>query len=527
MALNYKSKLFQGSAGGSGGSSLPALAGNTGKVLTVNAGETATEWAVGPAPAAAGTDKQVLFNDGGAIAGDAGLTFDKTTNALSSTGPLTLTPTADVVPITARAYSSGTNPIAQFQTSANGALSNIGHDGTWNGPVVGNVTGNVTGTSGSTTGNAATASDGLSTASGTAPLTLTLAAKGLTGSVAEFTGDAGAGGAAGTVPAPAAGDALKFLRGDKTWQSAGAGGGITNSAGANAVVKSDGTNVVATALTEASAGAFATSAGTALSFTATAPAATTGASQAGKAVTITASPAVASTDTAGAAIGGDVTITAGAAARNTSGNAAGGNVILAPGGGIGTGVQGVITGTGTTGATGIRLGNDTASMALSAYTAGGWRVGFHASGISVFGSVGQIGFTDGTTETATRDVALRRRAAANPAWGVAAATPVSYVHSMAADARAGTDTNVGGANATIQPGNGTGTGAASTLTISTPTVGSTGTTAQTLTARAVFGPKGVNIPGLATYADNTAALAGSLVAGDVYRTSTGVLMVTY
>lgn len=37
--------------------------------------------------------------------------------------------------------------------------------------------------------------------------------------VAEFTGDAGAGGAAGTVPAPAAGDSAagKFLKSDKTW----------------------------------------------------------------------------------------------------------------------------------------------------------------------------------------------------------------------------------------------------------------------------------------------------------------------
>lgn len=37
----------------------------------------------------------------------------------------------------------------------------------------------------------------------------------------------------------------------------------------------------------------------------------------------------------------------------------------------------------------------------------------------------------------------------------------------------------------------------------------------------------VAVAGLATYADNTAALAGGLVAGDFYCTSTGVLMVTY
>ena len=33
--------------------------------------------------------------------------------------------------------------------------------------------------------------------------------------------------------------------------------------------------------------------------------------------------------------------------------------------------------------------------------------------------------------------------------------------------------------------------------------------------------------GLQTYADNTAALAGGLVAGQLYRTSTGVVMVVY
>ena len=30
-----------------------------------------------------------------------------------------------------------------------------------------------------------------------------------------------------------------------------------------------------------------------------------------------------------------------------------------------------------------------------------------------------------------------------------------------------------------------------------------------------------------TYADNTAALAGGLVAGNIYKTATGVLMVVY
>jgi hypothetical protein len=37
----------------------------------------------------------------------------------------------------------------------------------------------------------------------------------------------------------------------------------------------------------------------------------------------------------------------------------------------------------------------------------------------------------------------------------------------------------------------------------------------------------LNLPSIPTYADNTAALAGGLVAGDVYKTATGELMIVY
>lgn len=37
----------------------------------------------------------------------------------------------------------------------------------------------------------------------------------------------------------------------------------------------------------------------------------------------------------------------------------------------------------------------------------------------------------------------------------------------------------------------------------------------------------LNVPTLPTYADNAAAVAGGLAAGDMYRTSTGVVMVRY
>ncbi len=83
----------------------------------------------------------------------------------------------------------------------------------------------------------------------------------------------------------------------------------------------------------------ASSAGTALAASATAPAAITTA-QAGPAVTITAGAAVAGSSTVGGAAGGSVTIAAGAATRLTSGNANGGDVVLTPGAGIGTGTAG-------------------------------------------------------------------------------------------------------------------------------------------------------------------------------------------
>lgn len=91
----------------------------------------------------------------------------------------------------------------------------------------------------------------------------------------------------------------------------------------------------------------------------------------------------------------------------------------------------------------------------------------------------------------------------------------------------GAGTDIAGANGVVQSGAGTGSGTGSTLTLKTPAAHGSDDVAQTQTTRMVLGPTGVNIPGLATYADNAAATTGGLVAGDLYRTSTGVLMVTY
>ncbi len=88
--------------------------------------------------------------------------------------------------------------------------------------------------------NATASADGLATASGTAPLTLTLASKGLTGSVATMSAaTALADGAAGVVPKPVTGEQEKFLRADATWQAVS--GGVTAVTGTTPVVSSGGT----------------------------------------------------------------------------------------------------------------------------------------------------------------------------------------------------------------------------------------------------------------------------------------------
>lgn len=56
-------------------------AGSAGQFLTSNS--TGVYWST-PASSVAGTDTQIQFNDGGSLAGDAGLTFNKTTDTLST-----------------------------------------------------------------------------------------------------------------------------------------------------------------------------------------------------------------------------------------------------------------------------------------------------------------------------------------------------------------------------------------------------------------------------------------------------------
>jgi len=102
------------------------------------------------------------------------------------------------------------------------------------------------------------------------------------------------------------------------------------------------------------------------------------------------------------------------------------------------------------------------------------------------------------------------------------ATPVLNTL-LVGESGAGTDIAGGGGVVASAPG--TGSGAPSVLTFKTPTVHGSDAVAQTLDTRLSLQEGHVNIPGLPVFADNTAAAA--LNVGDLYRTSTGVLMVRY
>ena len=75
-----------------------------------------------PAPGGAGADKQVIFNDGGVLAGDAGLMYNKATDALTITGDLTVdTSTLKVDSTNNRVIVGHTSGSSAFQVTNAGA----------------------------------------------------------------------------------------------------------------------------------------------------------------------------------------------------------------------------------------------------------------------------------------------------------------------------------------------------------------------------------------------------------------------
>jgi len=229
---------------------------------------------------------------------------------------------------------------------------------------------------------------------------------------------------------------------------------------------------------------------------------------AGNGLSITADPAIAGSSVAGAAAGGNVTITAGAAARLTSGNANGGSIFLVPGAGIGTGVTGSIGLGGNTSSFPAIFPSsyagqpaaffvDAASGGTTMRVVAAARAVFNTtvSGVStpviaVNASNNYVSLATGlcfqwtnsaTNADSTGATLICRNADANVRFGAAdAASPVAQTISTQGS-RAGTDSNVSGANLTVQSGLGTGNSTPSRLILRSPLIGSTGTTAQTAT----------------------------------------------
>ena len=80
-----------------------------------------------PAPGGAGANSQVIFNDGGVLAGDAGLTYNKTTDALTITGDLTVDTNVLKVDTTLNRVGIGTaTPLSALHVGSGTGLNNLG-----------------------------------------------------------------------------------------------------------------------------------------------------------------------------------------------------------------------------------------------------------------------------------------------------------------------------------------------------------------------------------------------------------------
>lgn len=132
---------------------------------------------------------------------------------------------------------------------------------------------------------------------------------------------------------------------------------------------------------------------------------------------------------------------------------------------------------------------------------------------------GSYGATAGSIQSGghSSTLLLGPSAATLQLGAAASATPVAQT----LQAQGGSGTDIPGANLTIQSGAGTSDATGSSLIFKTPAdSGSTGTTPQTQVARVTIKELHINLRlgDIAIYANNAAALAGGLVAGDLYRT---------
>jgi hypothetical protein len=143
----------------------------------------------------------------------------------------------------------------------------------------------------------------------------------------------------------------------------------------------------------------------------------------------------------------------------------------------------ILTPVGGVGGIGVGIaGNASNSIA----SAGGFLVsttaglGYRTFGLT-FGSAQSVSWSDNVNQgSGTLDTSLFRLGVANIRQGNApSATPIAQLFTIGEASRSGTDSNVGGANGTLQSGLGTGTGPPSILALQSPKAAASGTAAQT------------------------------------------------
>lgn len=366
--------------------------------------------------------------------------------------------TGDTTPLTVRASSgAGAAPIIQWQASDNSPLGNIAHDGSIVANVTGNVTGNVSGSSGSTTGNAATAS-----ALATDPTACT---------AGDFVTDVAADGTL-TCDTPAG------------------GGGITNAAGANVIPKSDGTNLVASNITDD---------GTNISFAVSplSPGAGANSWRAGSGAVAAGDNAVAIGYQASAANGQGVAIGYQSSAVGPGGVALGDRAVSSANSGVAIGLTaragqgGVAVGYN---AQAVATGGDGAGMAIGDSSLANGLVGIViGAGASAAGKHGVVmGYQAALTGhnqlvIGGADATYSRIADVYIGDGVTNAVPLSTTY----HATGGSGTNVAGAPLIWASGAGTGTANASYSGVKGDALGgSSGATANPTVYRAIFNLSG-------------------------------------
>lgn len=108
---------------------------------------------------------------------------------------------------------------------------------------------------------------------------------------------------------------------------------------------------------------------------------------------------------------------------------------------------------------------------------------------------------------AALDLTLGKLGAANLRIGTnPSATPIANILTIGEASRPGTDTNIAGANGTIQSGLGTGTGTGSSLIFQTPTVTGSGSGVQSYTTRLTLNASGLTIPSSSSITNGGIAL---------------------